>query len=315
MNDQAIQVLPQHRNELTAGEVRSRVNLIQEVMKSIMKPDTHYGTIPGCQKPSLYKAGSEVLLTTFQIAVEPEVEDLSTPDEIRYRVKAIGVHQGTGVVVGTGIGECSSSEDKYKWRKAVSTEEFNATPETHRRVKYGKNYNTNQVRTQPADMANTVLKMAKKRAQIDLTLTATAASDIFTQDIEDIPEELRTDLDQGAGGPQQQQRQAQPLPAYTNEKFEHNLPKWRELIASGEKTADHIISNLQKIATLTEAQIQEIRKPIEKPAQEQAVEAPASSEQDQQSQPSEQAPSDQDDWTAAYDAETHAQEKSNDANS
>jgi hypothetical protein len=33
--------------------------------------------------------------------------------------------------------------------------------------------------------------MAKKRAQIDLTLTATAASDIFTQDLEDIPEELR----------------------------------------------------------------------------------------------------------------------------
>jgi hypothetical protein len=48
-----------------------------------------------------------------------------------------------------------------------------------------------QIRTEPADVANTVLKMAKKRAQIDLTLTATAASDIFTQDVEDIPDELR----------------------------------------------------------------------------------------------------------------------------
>ena len=35
---------------------------------------------------------------------------------------------------------------------------------------------------------NTVLKMAKKRAHVDAVLTATAASDIFTQDVEDMPE-------------------------------------------------------------------------------------------------------------------------------
>ena len=38
----------------------------------------------------------------------------------------------------------------------------------------------------PADHYNTVLKMAKKRALVDAVLTATAASDIFTQDLEDI---------------------------------------------------------------------------------------------------------------------------------
>jgi hypothetical protein len=40
----------------------------------------------------------------------------------------------------------------------------------------------------PADYYNTVLKMAKKRAHVDAILTATAASDIFTQDVEDMPE-------------------------------------------------------------------------------------------------------------------------------
>lgn len=195
----------EQKRELTAVEVRTHVNLIQEVMQAVMKKDTHYGVIPGCKLPSLYKAGSEVLLTTFRVAVDPEIEDLSTPDEIRYRVKARGIHQTTGTIVGAGIGECSTSEDKYKWRKAVCDDEFNATPETKRRVKYQKggyvngSYNKNailtvkQVRTEPADLANTVLKMAKKRAQIDLTLTATAASDIFTQDIEDLPDELRDD--------------------------------------------------------------------------------------------------------------------------
>ena len=36
-----------------------------------------------------------------------------------------------------------------------------------------------------ADVYNTVLKMAKKRAMVDAVLTITAASDIFTQDLEE----------------------------------------------------------------------------------------------------------------------------------
>jgi hypothetical protein len=39
----------------------------------------------------------------------------------------------------------------------------------------------------PADQYNTVLKMAKKRAQVDATLTAVGASDLLTQDLEDLP--------------------------------------------------------------------------------------------------------------------------------
>jgi len=202
MNDLVI-----HRQQeiMTAGDVRSHVNLIQEVMQSVMKADTHYGVIPGAKKPSLYKAGSEVLLTTFRIAVSLRVEDLSDSDCIRYRVYATGTHQTSGIVIGEGIGECSTSEEKYRWRAAICQEEFDDTPENMRRIKYSK-YNNKvekkqQIRTNPSDLANTVLKMAKKRAQIDLTLTSMAASDIFTQDIEDLPEELRErdEIRKGAG--------------------------------------------------------------------------------------------------------------------
>lgn len=179
------------RETLTAVQVRAQVNLIQDVMKSIMKKDTHYGIIPGCQKPTLYKAGAEVLATTFRLAVTPEVFDLSTLDEIRYRV-AVRLTSFNGSLVGTGIGEASTNEEKYMWRKAVCKEEFETTPEDRRRLKWARGkdvaYSTEQVRTNISDLANTVLKMAKKRAQIDAVLTATAASDIFTQDVEDLPD-------------------------------------------------------------------------------------------------------------------------------
>mgnify|MGYP001773033731 CR=1 FL=1 len=183
---------------LTAQEVGANKALIQRVMAAVMKKDVHYGIIPGTKKPSLYKPGSEAILSTFRIAIMPEIQDLSTGDEIRYRVLAKGVLPD-GTVVGCGLGECSTNEEKYKWRGAVCDEEFDDTPENRRRLKYGSKWNDRtrkkemskikQVRTEPADLANTVLKMAKKRAQIDLTLTATGASDVFDQDIEDLPAE------------------------------------------------------------------------------------------------------------------------------
>jgi hypothetical protein len=173
----------------TAEVVSQRVHLVQQIYRTIMKPDTHYGVIPGCKQPSLYKAGSEQLLMTFRLAATPDVVDLSTPDCARYRVAVNIVHAPTGAYLGSGIGECSSDELKYKWRAATCDEEFDQTPADRRRLHWKNGargaYSVKQVRQEIADVANTVLKMAKKRAQIDATLTVTAASDIFTQDLED----------------------------------------------------------------------------------------------------------------------------------
>lgn len=131
---------------------------------------------------------------TFRIADRYEVSDLSANGVIRYRVNCIGEHQITGATLGSGLGECSTDEEKYRWRKAVCQEEFDATPETHRRLKFGRkqggHYTVQQIRTEPADLANTVLKMACKRAKIAMVLNVTAASDMFSQDLEDLDAEL-----------------------------------------------------------------------------------------------------------------------------
>lgn len=178
----------------SAAEMKTHIQAIQAVMAETMIQDTHYGVIPGTQKPTLYKAGAELLLTTFRVSVRPLIDDLSGPDEIRYRVKCKGVHMGTETLVGIGIGEASTNEERYKW-KGCGDREYENAPEDRRRIKYGWKWGqvrgekveteTKQVRTEPADLANTVLKMAKKRAEVDLCLTALACSDAFAQDLED----------------------------------------------------------------------------------------------------------------------------------
>ena len=174
----------------TATAIRSQREAIVQLMRDVMRDGIDYGTIPGTPKPTLLKPGSEKLLSMFRLAVKPEVEDLSTPDTIRYRVRISILTIDGGVFVGEGIGEASSAETKYQWRKAICMEEWEDTPEDRRRRIWKKGqtgpYIVTQVRAEMEDVANTVLKMAKKRAQIDGTLTATAASDVFMQDLEDL---------------------------------------------------------------------------------------------------------------------------------
>lgn len=192
---------------LAVKELVNDVARIQMVMDAVMKREVHYGIIPGTQKPMLYKAGAEKLLTAFKLGALPSEEtitDLSARGEIRYRVMCPVVHLPSGRIVGHGLGECSSAEEKFKWREAVCPEEWEETDPEERRVKfkkgrwdkakraYGPFQRVQQVRIRPDDVANTVLKMAKKRALVDGTLTVTCASDCFEQDLEDYPVELRT---------------------------------------------------------------------------------------------------------------------------
>jgi hypothetical protein len=191
------------RSEMSAvmsvKEHKEQIQTIQRLMKDVMKehnPDKgiegHYGVVPGCgTKKVLLKAGAEKILATFRIGVDTEVTDLSTPDERRYRIKTIGRSMITGSLISTGIGECSTEEKKFKWREAVCKEEFDATDESRRQILWKKGFKSNQVqeilqvRTNPADLANTVLKLASKRSKVDLCLNATACSDIFTQDLDE----------------------------------------------------------------------------------------------------------------------------------
>jgi hypothetical protein len=159
-----------------------------------MKKDVHYGVIKGCgDKPTLLKPGAEKIMVTFGLSARPTVEDLSTSDCMRYRV-TVTLISASGIDKGAGIGECSSDEEKYKWRKAIG-KEFDEAMEDRRRLKWRRGYGGNpdyqeqQIMTNPADLANTILKMSKKRALVDAVLTATAASDCFSQDVEDLPEE------------------------------------------------------------------------------------------------------------------------------
>ncbi len=203
------------QDELNTQDVIQQVAKIQEIMKAIMKEDEHYGVIPGCHKPSLLKPGAEKLGLTFRLVPEFRLERFDLPGNHReYEVICLLTHAPTGQIMGSGVGSCNTMEAKYRFRTGEVTDTGNPVPKEYwneRDKKFigGKGYGTKKVNGKwhiviqgekiehdnPADYWNTILKMAKKRAHVDAILTATAASDIFTQD--DMEDVINGDTDNG----------------------------------------------------------------------------------------------------------------------
>lgn len=155
-----------------ALEVRQQVNQIQYLMREVLKDGEHFGTIKGCgTKPTLLQSGAEKIAYMFHFVPEYEVTRSSLENGHReYEVVCKLKHRETGQLMGGGLGLCTTMESKYRYR--------------------WEGYGNNRHRVENPDIAdtyNTVLKMAKKRAFVDAVKSTTAASDIFTQDIEDLP--------------------------------------------------------------------------------------------------------------------------------
>jgi hypothetical protein len=186
---------------LAVRDVVNNVTFMQEIMGAVMKEGEHYGCIPGTgDKPSLLKSGAEKLAHTFQLAPRYTIERTDLPGGHReYEVVCEIMSVATGNFLGSGVGVCSTMESKYRFRstntgREVPREYWNTRdssilggPQFSPRKIDGKWIVFERIEhDNPADHYNTVKKMAKKRAFVDGVLTVTAASDLFTQDLEDL---------------------------------------------------------------------------------------------------------------------------------
>jgi len=199
------------RAEITPDEVKEQRDKIVQVMQKVMVDGQHYGNIPGIDKPTLLKPGAELLAVTMRLAPHYDSERIFHDDgHLTVVSKVTLVHIPSGLTIAEGEGLCTSREKKYGKRRAErGCPKCGATAIIKGKEEYGGGWlcwkkrdgcgakfpdGDAAIESQAsedidnpdlADTFNTVLKMANKRALIAAILNGTAASDIFTQDVED----------------------------------------------------------------------------------------------------------------------------------
>lgn len=213
--------------------------LLQVYVKRHMIPDTDYGIIPGTKKNTLLKPGAEKLTELFRCTPKydlvEKIEDWDKP-LFHYVFRVVITSRDAGTALAEGYGSCNSREGRYRWRDQ-SRKCPTCGKETiiKGKTEYGGGWicfakkggcgakfgdSAAEIINQPLgkienpdifDLANTILKMAKKRALVDGAIALARCSDIFTQDREDnlpYPEDIPPEPK-----PQRQQPAKQPAAA------------------------------------------------------------------------------------------------------
>ena len=209
LRDERLPALPA---ELTIDELVAQTRKIHEAMTKVMVDGTHYGVIPGTPKPTLLQPGAQKLCLLFRL--DPQFVNQEERDGLHLTIKSTCTlyHIPTGARCGSGQGSCSTREVKYAYRESKrrcpkcgkeaiirGKEEYGGGWLCFRKrdgcgvtFKVGDPSIEGQAvgrvpNEDVADAYNTVLKMANKRALVAAVLNVTGASDIFTQDLEDMP--------------------------------------------------------------------------------------------------------------------------------
>lgn len=189
----------------------------KDLIDSIMKPNVDYGIIPGTNKNTLLKAGAEKATSFFGLSPRfrdaVAVEDFTGKDHegepfFFYR-RTCELWRNEHLVASVD-GSCNSFEKKYRYRNSERIcPSCGKSAIIKGKAEYGGGWlcfknkggcgakfsdNDKSIIDQPmgqvknpdvADLANTILKMADKRALVAATLIATGLSEYFTQDVED----------------------------------------------------------------------------------------------------------------------------------
>lgn len=127
----------------------------------LLKRDVDFGTIPGTKRPTLYKGGAERIVMTYGVStdftIEKSIEQVDGNEPFFFYLVRCSFNKalpdGRIIHITDGYGSANTNEKKCgraaKW-----------------------------------DLANTQLKIAKKRALVDGALLLGQISNMFSQDIE-----------------------------------------------------------------------------------------------------------------------------------
>ena len=203
---------------ISVQDALQRYQAVKDFILLILRDGIDFGIIPGTgDKPVLLKPGAEKLCAFFGMnariiereAVEDWVGENHGGEPFFYYRYRVGLYRGD-VLIADNDGSANSWERKYRYRNADRTcPVCGKTTIIKGLEKYGGGYVcyakkggcgakfsahdpniVNQIIGQvknpdPADLVNTLQKIAYKRAFVGAVLIATNASDSFTQDIDE----------------------------------------------------------------------------------------------------------------------------------
>lgn len=164
--------LPARLSPKALAILEENITKIQEFIQGTLVPDVDFGRVRGIAEPFLFEPGADAIVNAFQLYPIPEIlKEVQDPEKklVSYIIMVKLIHRVTGETQAVGLGTCSTLEKKYGARWVEEPEEYGYAPEGLRTKGKGGVILYQIQNPDWGDLTNTILHMAKKRAEMEAT--------------------------------------------------------------------------------------------------------------------------------------------------
>lgn len=159
------------------ARIKTDIALADALVQKVLEPEIDYGIHPGTKSHALKDPGAATIINAFNCYPKAEILFREVTDtKISYVMDVALISREDGLVKSTGTGACTTMETKYGYRWVTDPEFYG-----YDRASLKKKKKEDQVRYRIAnpewsELENTILKMARKRAEVDAAMALPGVS-------------------------------------------------------------------------------------------------------------------------------------------
>lgn len=159
------------------AKVKAEIELADALVVKVLEPGIDYGLHPGTQSQALKDPGAATIIHAFGCYPKAEILFRDVSDtRISYVIDVALISRDDGLAKSTGTGACTTMETKYGYRWVTDPEAYGYDRESLKtRTRDGRDY-YRIVNPDWSELENTILKMARKRAEVDAAMALPGVS-------------------------------------------------------------------------------------------------------------------------------------------
>lgn len=163
--------------EQKVAMIQAEIALSDALVERVLLPGIDYGLHPGTNSQALKDPGSNTVINAFGCYPKAEVLYREVTDvRISYVIDVSLVSRDDGQIKASGTGAASTMETKYGYRWVTDPEAYGYDRDALKTRTRDSRETFRIVNPEWSELENTILKMARKRAEVDAAMALPGVS-------------------------------------------------------------------------------------------------------------------------------------------
>ncbi len=163
--------------EQKVARIQADIALADALVEKVLEAGVDYGLHPGTQSQALKDPGANTIINAFNCYPKAEVLFREVSDtRISYVIDIALISREDGLAKSTGTGACTTQETRYGYRWVDNPEPFGYDRASLKKRTRDGRTTYRIVNPDWSELENTILKMARKRAEVDAAMALPGVS-------------------------------------------------------------------------------------------------------------------------------------------